>query len=137
MLLINESHPFHRDISLLQWCDVWLWQPLDINCKTYHDSLSLKLQICWCCCQYFWGLMFLSPLFLADFDTLNYIFWYISDAVLLSSFNIFSMVFVIVIWFCSCFLNMLLFFLHYYSDVMCDCGSLWIVILKPIMIVYP
>ena len=79
MLLINASHPFHRDISLLQWCDVWLWEPLDSNFKTYHDSLSLKLRNMLLLPPIFYSFIFLSPLVLADFDTLNYIFLNISD----------------------------------------------------------
>ena len=67
----------------------------------------------------FYSFIFLSPLFLADFDTLNYIFWYISNAVVFSSFNIFSMVLVILYLFFQCFLNMLLFFWFFWFFYIC------------------
>ena len=98
---------------------MWLWHPLDSNYKTYHDSLSLKLKNILLLLPIFYSFIFLSPLVLADIDKLNCIFWYISDAVVLSSFNIFSMVLVIVYWFCQCFLNMLLFFLFFLFFYIC------------------
>ena len=126
MLLINASHPFHRYISLLQWCDVWLWEPLDSNVKTYHDSLSLKLRNMLLLPPILYSFIFLLPLVLDDFDTLNYIFLYISDAVVLSSFNIFSMVLVIVYWFYQYFLNMLLFLLFFWFF---DIDIIWLSII--------
>ena len=130
-MLINASHPFHRYISLLQWCDVWLWEPLDSNFKTYHDSLSLKLRNMLLLPPIFYSFIFLSPLVLADFDTLNYIFWYISDAIVFSSFNIFSMVLVIVYWFCQYFLNMLQFLFSDFSVFVSsvDIGMFWLICL--------
>ena len=98
---------------------MWLWQPLDSNGKTYHDSLSLKIRNMLMLSPIFYSFIFLSPLVLADFDTLNYIFWYISDAVVFSSFNIFSMVLVIVYWLCQYFLNMLLFLWFLYICFIC------------------
>ena len=130
--ITNASHPFHRDISLLQWCDVWLWEPLDSNCKTYHDSLSLKLRNMLLLPQIFYSFILLSPLVLANFDTLNYIFWYISDSIVFYYFNIFSMVLVIVyyyvnvFWICYCF--------YYFSDFSIffssfDIGIIWFFII--------
>ena len=119
MLLKNASHTFHRYISLLQWCDVRLWEPLDSNFKTYHDSLSLKIRNMLLLSPMFYSFIFLSPLVLNDFDTLNYIFWYISDTVVFSSFNIFCLVLVIVYWLCQSFLNMLLFLLFFWFLYIC------------------
>ena len=50
---------------------------------------------------------FLSPLVLDDFDTINYLFWYISDVVSFSGFNILYVLLVIVCWWRHFFQNML------------------------------
>ena len=138
MLIINTIHPFHRDIWILQWCDVCLWHPLDSNCKTYHDSISLKLRNMLLLPPIYYSFIFLSPLVLADFDTLNYIFWYISDSVVFSSFNIFSMVLVIVYWFCQCFMNMLIFIFFWFSIFVSsvDIGIIWFLELAYVFIPY-
>ena len=110
MLLINASRTLHRDISLLQWCDVWLWQPLDSNYKTYHYSLTLKLWSIFLLTPICMGLFFLSLLVLAGFYTLNYLFWYIYDDDVFYAFNMVPIVLMILCWCCQCFLNLLLVF---------------------------
>ena len=85
-------------------------------------------EICFCCHQSFIVLIFLSPLVLSDFDTINYLFLYISDAVVFFDFNMLSMVLVILCWYCQCFLNMSLIFLFFWSFysffIYCHCYHL-------------
>ena len=82
-----------------------------------------KYEIYFCLQQYFIVLVFLSPLFLADFYRLNFLLWYISDAVVFSTFNKSSMFLVIICLCCQCFLDLLLIYLFlcfYFS-----CFILW------------
>ena len=108
-----DTNKYYIDVM----CDcVSLWI---VIYKTYHDSLSLKLRNMLLLSPIFYSFIFLSQLVLDDFDTLKYILWYISYAVVFSSLNILSMVLVIVYRLCECFLNMLLLSLFFWFFYIC------------------